>query len=71
MKYLTLTLTAMKAVAAAVVCACAYLTGVLSGDQTLADVTTAQWLGLVVFVGAAHGITYFVPKRVGPRPLGE
>lgn len=67
MNTLTLLFTAAKAVAAMIVCAAAYLTGVLAGDQTLADVTTAQWLGLVVFMGSAYGITYALPKRVGRR----
>lgn len=53
---------AAKAVASGVVAAAAYLFGVLSGDQTLADVTTVQWIGLVLFVGAAYGITYRVPN---------
>lgn len=48
----------LKAIAAAVVAAAAYLVGVLSGDQGLGDVTTVQWLGLVVFLGSAFGITY-------------
>lgn len=52
-----------KAVASLVVCAAAYLTGVLTGDQTLADVTFVQWLGLVVFAGGAYGITYRVPNQ--------
>ena len=52
-----------KAVASLIVCAAAYLVGILSGDQGLGDVTTVQWLGLVVFVGAAFGITYGVPNR--------
>lgn len=68
MRYLTPAVLVMarraaKALAATVVCAAAYLVGVLTGDQTLADVTTVQWLGLVVFVGAAFGITYRVPNR--------
>lgn len=55
---------AAKAVVSAIVCACAYLVGILSGDQGFADVTTVQWLGLVVFVGAAYGFTYRVPKEL-------
>lgn len=66
MKYLALFLTALKALAAMVVCAAAYLVGILSGEQGLGDVTTVQWLGLVVFMGGAYGITYALPKRVGP-----
>lgn len=52
-----------KAVVSLIVCAAAYLVGILSGDQTLADVTVVQWLGLVVFLGASYGITYAVPNR--------
>lgn len=55
-----------KALAALLVCVGAYMVGVLSGDQTLADLTTAQWFGLVVFAGAAYGITYAAPR--GSRP---
>ena len=55
-----------KAVAALAVCAAAYLVGILSGDQALSDVTTVQWLGLVVFMGGAYGITWAVPNRPGP-----
>lgn len=67
MNAFTLIFTALKALASAGVCAAAYLAGIVQGDDTLADVTTGQWLGLVVFVGAAYGITYAVPKRVGAR----
>ncbi len=66
MKYFTLFITAAKAIAAMLVCAAAYLVGILAGDQSLGDVTTVQWLGLVVFMGGAYGITYGLPKRVGP-----
>jgi len=55
-----------KAVVALIVCAAAYLVGILSGDQNLSDVRTVQWLGLVVFMGGAYGITYAVPNRPGP-----
>lgn len=67
----TLIVTAAKALVAMVVCAAAYLVGILSGDQSLSDVTTVQWLGLVVFMGGAYGITYAVPKRVGRPRAGE
>lgn len=65
-----------KALAAAVVGAAAYLVGVLSGDDTLTDVTTVQWLGLVVFLGAGFGITWAAPanrprhSRGGPGVAG-
>lgn len=54
---------AAKAVVSAIVCAAAYLVGILTGDQGFADVTTVQWLGLVVFVGAAYGFTYGTPNQ--------
>lgn len=57
-----------KAVVSLVVCAAAYLVGILTGDQSLGDLTTVQWLGLVVFLGASFGVTYGVPNRaVGKR----
>lgn len=68
---LTLLTTAAKAVASMLVCAAAYLVGILSGDQGLGDVTTVQWLGLVVFMGSAYGITYALPKRVGRPRAGD
>lgn len=52
-----------KAVTAALVVACAYLVGVVPADGGLGDVSTAQWLGLIVFMGGAYGITYVVPNR--------
>lgn len=55
-----------KALVALVVCAAAYLVGILSGDQNLTDVRTVQWLGLIVFMGGAYGITYAIPNRPGP-----
>lgn len=45
------------ATAAAAVTACAYLQSVVTGSETLASVTTNEWLGLPVFVGAAFGLT--------------
>ena len=65
MNRITLLVTAAKAVAAMIVCAAAYLVGILSGDQDLGDVSFVQWLGLVLFMGGAYGITYRLPKRVG------
>lgn len=71
MNRLTVLVTAIKAVVAMLATAAGYLVGVLSGDQGLDDLTTVQWLGLVVFMGGAYGLTYFVPKRVGTPPDGE
>lgn len=51
-------LKALKAVVALIVTAAAYLVGILSGDQDLGDLTFVQWLGLVLFMGAAYGFTY-------------
>lgn len=52
-----------KALAAVVVAAAAYLVGIMSEGETLADLTTVQLLGLVVFLGTAFGITYHAPYR--------
>lgn len=49
-----------KAVASAVVALAAYLVGVVPASGGLGDVTTVQWLGAVVFLGGAYGITYGV-----------
>jgi hypothetical protein len=59
-----------KALAAMAVCAAAYLVATLSGDDTLGDVTTVQWLGLVVFMGGAYGLTYSAPYRPTGRRRG-
>jgi hypothetical protein len=52
-----------KAVMAVLVTAAAYLTGVLGQEDTLADVSTVQWLGLIVFVGGAYGLTHAVRNK--------
>ncbi|HRD59398.1 hypothetical protein [uncultured Nocardioides sp.] len=49
-----------KAVASAVVTSAAYLVGVIPASGGFDDVTTVQWLGLVVFLGGSYGITYGV-----------
>lgn len=53
----------LKATSSAVVCAAAYLVGVIPATGGLGDVTTVQWLGLVVFMGAAYGVTFAVPYK--------
>jgi hypothetical protein len=55
-----------KAVASAVVVAAAYLIGVIPAEGSFGDVSTVQWLGLVVFIGGAYGITYAVPDSASP-----
>jgi hypothetical protein len=45
------------AAASVAVTGAAYLIGVLPADGGFGDVTTVQWLGLIVFEGAAFGIT--------------
>lgn len=52
-----------KAIASMVVCAAAYLVGVVPAEGGFGDVSTVQWLGLVVFTGSAYGITYGVPNQ--------
>jgi hypothetical protein len=53
----------LKAASAAVVCAAAYLVGVVPSEGGFGDLTTVQWLGLVVFMGGAYGITFHVPYQ--------
>ena len=55
--------TTAKAVVSATVVAAAYLVGVIPAEGGFGDVSTVQWVGLVVFVGGAYGITYRVPNR--------
>jgi len=50
----------LKAAGAAVVCAAGYLANVIP-DGGVGDMSQKQWLGLVVFMGAAYDITFFVP----------
>lgn len=56
-----------KAVAAALVVAAGYLVGVIPAEGGFGDLSTVQWLGLVVFMGGAYGITYAVPNK----PAGQ
>lgn len=56
-------LTYLKAFGSGVMAGAAYLVGVLQGDQGLGDLTTVQWLGLVLFVGASYGLTAAVPNK--------
>lgn len=63
-KYLPSKATA-KAVASSVVALAAYLVGVVPAQGGLGDVSTVQWLGAVVFLGGAYGITYGVSNREG------
>lgn len=55
--------TIAKALAGAVVAGAGYLMGVLPEQATLADVTTVQWLGLMVSVLGTFGIVYAIPNR--------
>lgn len=54
-----------KAVASGVVAAIMFLLGVIGEHGHLSDVTTYQWLELVVYVLAAYGITFSVPNGKG------
>lgn len=47
----------LRGVASGVVALAAYLVGVLPAEGGLDDVSVAQWLGAVVFLGSAYGIT--------------
>jgi hypothetical protein len=50
-----------KAVTGAVVTLAAYLVGVVPAEGGFADVSLAQWLGAVAFLGGAYGLVYSVP----------
>lgn len=52
----------LRGVASAVVALAAYLYGVLPADGGLGDVTTVQWLGAIMFLGSAYGITATASK---------
>lgn len=47
----------LRGIASGVVSLAAYLVGVVPAEGGLGDVSTVQWLGAVVFLGAAYGIT--------------
>lgn len=61
-KYLPSKATA-KAVASALVVAAVYLIGVIPATGGFGDVSVKDWLGLVVSIGAAYGVTYAAPKN--------
>jgi hypothetical protein len=52
-----------KAFVALIVTAAAYLVGILGQEDDLGDLSFVQWLGLVIFMGAAYGITAAVPNK--------
>ena len=52
-----------KAIASGVVALAAYLMGVIPAEGGFGDVSTAQWLGSIVALGASFGITYGVPNK--------
>lgn len=56
-----------KALATALVITLTFLTTVLSGNQSLADVTFVQWLLCALLVLGGFGFTYVIPN--GPKPL--
>lgn len=62
-------MTTAKAVASGIVTLAAYLIGVIPAEGSFTDVSVIQWLGAVIAVASAYGITYAVPNR--PRELGK
>ena len=60
----------LKAAASALVCAAAYLVGVVPAEGGVQDVSQLQWLGLVVFMGGAYGIVFHLPY-VSTKPTDE
>lgn len=51
-----------KAVAAAASTGAAYLIGVIGADGSIGDLSTSQWLGLVIALGASAGIVHKTPQ---------
>lgn len=47
----------LRAAASGIVALAAYLVGVIPAEGGFGDVSVAQWLGAVVFLGSAYGIT--------------
>lgn len=62
-------MTVAKAIASGVVTLAAYLIGVIPAEGGFGDVSVIQWLGALIALGAAYGVTYSVPNR--PRVYGE
>lgn len=60
-----------KACLTALAVAVSYLSGILTGDQTLADVTFQQWLILAGLVLGAWGVVYAVPNGAKPVSSGR
>jgi hypothetical protein len=50
------------AIVSGLIALAAYLVGVIPAEGGFADVTTTQWLGAVVALGAAFGFTAVTPK---------
>jgi len=61
-----------KAIASGVVAVAAYLAGVIPAAGGFGDVTVQQWLGAVVVLGAAYGVTAAAPRnRLSAQDLTE
>lgn len=52
-----------KAVASGIVALAAYLIGVIPAEGGFTDVSVVQWLGALIALAAAYGVTYQVPNR--------
>lgn len=63
---------AAKAVASGLVALAGYLVGVIPAEGGFGDVSTVQWLGAVVFLGGAYGLTYAIPNaRTAPTEVEQ
>jgi len=58
----------VKAAASGVVAVAAYFAGVVPAEGGFGDLSTAQWLGAIVTLGAVYGVTYTVPYQAKTRP---
>lgn len=60
-----------KAIAAGLVALIGGLILVITGSETLADVTFAEWLYVALTVLGAYGFTYISPANQGPRSVDQ
>jgi uncharacterized membrane protein YdbT with pleckstrin-like domain len=53
----------LKAIASGIATAIFVLIGYVQGEETLHDVTTNEWLYVLLAVFLSFGITYYIPNK--------
>lgn len=56
-----------KAILAGPLAVVAYFAGIIPETGGFTDLTTVQWLGAILVLGGAYGITYAVPDSATPH----